>query len=557
MGVSSYFEFITTLFGWVMYDNMWAILADTGIIFIPVIVMFISHIKSSHQGGDDEGNAALQSQKKIEADFFAMMAVLIFAAIPMMEVTLSEMKYAKPALSCSATAETVTASNTGTTYDGTLASMAGETGKIPLWWAALHWLSKAVTSAAVASIPCSLDLAGVETSLAEAPLADPTLNAELGQFYKDCWQRAYSNYSRNVDPTTLTELQANSTNWIGSSYFLSSGLYDQYTARSPVARFPYDATRDASYSEDTGEGGYPTCNQWWQSGNSGLRNQLLTNLDPDLMNEMLYGAQSIINGLVGTSLNGSQKEDVFLRKYLTVRRASMSQINNLGLATSYGEGTDDSIDANLAEAADPDLGLLSRGWGLLKAGGNYILGGLKDRVSAAGTAVGGVLGAPSSLAQGAGIRHGVSLFQGLILMMFVIALPVIMIVGGYSLKTLATLSVVFFGLHFLTFLWAIAYWVDNRMIQILLGGGSVNVSLVPLGIFNPGTDAMQSMVLLYLSRFLYLVCPAMYLMGLGWVGIQTTQIINSMESVGKNAGAMGQQGGQAISNAAARGAKRA
>ncbi len=546
MGVSGYFEFITTLFGWIMYDNIWAILADTGIIFLPIIAMMISNIKSSHEGGDDEGSAAVQSLKKIEGDFFAMTAVLIFAVMPMMDVVLGEMKFVKPAINCAVPAETVSAGSTGTTYDGTMASMAGETGRIPLWWAALHWLSKAITSAAVAGIPCSLDLVGVEFELAQARLADPKLNAELAEFNRDCWQRAYSNYARNIDPATLTAEQAKSISWLGSSYFLNGGLYNQYTARSPQARFAYDPARDGSYGDDTGEGGYPTCTQWWQSGTAGLRAQVLANLSPELKNEMVYSANSIINETVEGSLTAAQKEDVFLRKYLTVMRASMERMENAGLATTYGEASYDKTNALLKEASDPDLGWGGTALKYLEAGKEFIVGVGGDIVAVTGMAVNGVLGAPSALGQGMGIRHGVSIFQALILMMFVIALPIMMIIGGYSLKTLVTLSVVFFGLHFMTFLWGVAYWVDNNMMEIFSKGNETSF-------WDPPSSTVQPLILLYLSRFLYLVCPAMYLIALGWVGVNTNQVIGAMNTHGTHVGVMGNQGGQTISSVASRG----
>ena len=57
MGVSSYLEFVTTLFGWIIYQGIWAVLVDTGIVFIPLIATVVANIASSHRAGDDEGSA--------------------------------------------------------------------------------------------------------------------------------------------------------------------------------------------------------------------------------------------------------------------------------------------------------------------------------------------------------------------------------------------------------------------------------------------------------------------------------------------------------------------
>ena len=58
MGVSSYFEFLTTLFGWILYDNFWSVQADSGLVYVPFIVILFTNIVTSRRAGDDEGSAA-------------------------------------------------------------------------------------------------------------------------------------------------------------------------------------------------------------------------------------------------------------------------------------------------------------------------------------------------------------------------------------------------------------------------------------------------------------------------------------------------------------------
>ena len=50
MGVASYFEFVTTLFGWILYQGIWAVLVDTGIVFIPSLPWCSAMFWSSHKG---------------------------------------------------------------------------------------------------------------------------------------------------------------------------------------------------------------------------------------------------------------------------------------------------------------------------------------------------------------------------------------------------------------------------------------------------------------------------------------------------------------------------
>ena len=164
-----------------------------------------------------------------------MLGVLIFAAIPMLDVELTDMEYHKPALRCTDTRNHPRHGNRDH-----LRCDAGHHGRpdrvYPLWWAMLHWLSQAVTAASVAAIPCSYDVASVDYRLAEANLEDPVLNQELEQFKNDCWQPAYSRLSR-TNLASLTQAEKEDATWLGSEYLLGSGLYDRYYSTVPNPQF--------------------------------------------------------------------------------------------------------------------------------------------------------------------------------------------------------------------------------------------------------------------------------------------------------------------------------
>ncbi|MFV0476953.1 MAG: conjugal transfer protein TraG N-terminal domain-containing protein [Parahaliea sp.] len=544
MGVSGYFEFVTTLLGWVLYNNIWAILADTGIVFIPIVAMMISNIKDSHAAGDDEGNAAVQSLKKIEADFLAMMAVFIFAVMPTIDVELGEMRYTKPRLECTAggtppAPETVSGSDTGTTHDYTLQVMANEKGKIPLWWAVLHWLSKAVTSAAVASIPCSVSFNTVEYELAEANFKNPDLHGEMQQFTRDCWQRAHARYLE-ADKTGLTEDDTHSTAWLGSSYFLDNAdYYNRYMARAPVAAFAYDAARDESFAEDTGEGGYPNCKDWWENATHGLKARTLGNIEPGIKDNVIFKIRTLFNRVTGGTLSTDEQNNTLLRKYLSVQRSTVAAGAGMAMATSYGDPAKDKAAANLKSVIAEDVPFYKRGWLALKGGLGYQRAALHDAAKATVTIIGGGAKAPGALTEGYTMRSGIAFYQPLGLLMLVVALPFVMIFGGYRLDTLIKLSVFFFGFHFLTFLWALAYWLDNQLSIILLGG---TVKQGVAGIFNGSTNLTQATILQYTSRFLYLVMPGLYLAAVGWVGFNAgTGFTSALQSQSKNSGAIGTQ----------------
>ena len=142
MGVSSYFEFVTVLFGWVVYDRLWAVLNDTGIVYIPFFVIVLKNVLESRRAGDDEGSAAVQSLKKSETDVVVAIVVMFLAAVPFTEVRLGEMSYVRPTLDCAlerriargAEPAEVNGLATGTAYDAPLGTLSGEVGRIPIWW---------------------------------------------------------------------------------------------------------------------------------------------------------------------------------------------------------------------------------------------------------------------------------------------------------------------------------------------------------------------------------------------------------------------------------------
>ncbi len=97
------------------------------------------------------------------------------------------MRFVKPALNCNQTADIILGTDTGTTVDTTLQTLGGETGRAPLWWALIHIVTKSITAASIASIPCSYDLSSVSNNLANDKIDSPSLRREIQDFINDCY----------------------------------------------------------------------------------------------------------------------------------------------------------------------------------------------------------------------------------------------------------------------------------------------------------------------------------------------------------------------------------
>lgn len=527
MGVASYFEFITTLLAWVLYDKVWAILVDTSLVFVPFITMIVGHIMTSRMGGDDEGSAAVQSLKKIETDLYMMIGVLVFAAVPVMDVRLGEMTYVKPALSCSATEETIDGSATGTSYDAVLTTLGGETGRVPIWWGAMHTLSKAVVSSSIASLPCANEVSTVGYKLAGDKISPPALRKELGDFIKDCYKASKAKKQR-TNAGSLTPAQHNDSLWIGSEYFRTTdGYYNYYYSQNPRNSFPHNAGRDAGFDADAQTGGHPTCNEWWGDGANGIRARVLDSIEPDLLNEMIYSPSNLLERVSGAFLSAREKEDVFLRKYLDVQQVS------LGMAGS-------SVSTGYHVSGREAVAAAGGGWGskAIAFAGDLIVGGV--------AAIGAAVEAPKAVTEGYAIRNGISLIQALVLMMLVIMLPFLMLFSQYKASMVMNLSIIFFTLHLLSFVWAIAFWIENNLLESMVGSGGLSV-------FTPGENATQTTLMWFMERFLYVILPMIVLASLGWVGIRSAGITDQISNMGSRTGAVGAAGGNLAAKAATKG----
>ncbi len=113
---------------------------------------------------------------------------------------------------------------------------------------------------------------------------------------------------------------------------------------------------------------------------------------------------------------------------------------------------------------------------------------------------------------------------------------------------LMTLSLMFFFLNFAYVLWGIAYCVDNPMITAITTGGGMP------GMFSAHLNPVQTTIIVWTQRFLYIVFPVFWATALTWVGFKTNGMMNSMQSMNSGAEAPGKAGGQVASGVATRGA---
>jgi hypothetical protein len=508
MGVNSFLEVFTTLFGWLMYEAFWNILAETGLVWLPVFGIILKNVVQARTSGADEGNAGHLSLKRIEVEVISMFLVIVVAALPTYEVRLSSIQYYKPGVRCGESGQLLAGDATGTTYDDTFVTLGGEVARAPLWWALVSFVSAGVTSAAVEAIPCQADLRGISFKLNQESLTDPRVRQEVQEFTAQCFLPARAKLLRDKPAGSI---DPDDTEWLGSQFFQSTlGYYDTMYSKTPRHGFAYQSPRDDGFPQGTW--GYPTCNQWWQQPDprSGLRAKLIQALETDVVDDLSswFGSAS-----------RAEAEDQVIKTLLRAGSVSARFDDGLGAGLGRNEGIAGSIGAGATALA-----------------------------STAGLA----LNAAPHFSKMYIVREAAPIVQALLLMVFTMLLCFLIVFSSYSIAAIGVASVTYFGIKFWTALWAVAYWLDNHMIDAMTPASNGMVAAVAYSI---GLGDKQ-WLFNFITSMLYVVLPFVWFSLLSWAGYRVGSFVTASALGGRSAEVAGESGGRIVQSTAGRAIRR-
>ncbi|MBW8833169.1 MAG: conjugal transfer protein TraG N-terminal domain-containing protein, partial [Burkholderiales bacterium] len=278
MGMDSYLELFTTVFGWTLANHIYSILLDTGIVFIPLIVTIVAVWMEAHVDGPNGGGVEW-AIRKMEVELTVALFVMSVCFVPTPWTTLDRatLLYKPDRTVAEPAPATVTGSNSGSTFGtafGTGTGGAGAGVPVPLWWYTVMGLSSGVTAAVRAGVSDGfLGLRQAEELARLATIENPALRSEAQAFRNQCFVPAHARFHNpGTPPSEIVEsVIANplygkdDTEWIGSRAFLSDpDYYASFRARQTVAGFTLDFLGD---DKDAAPGttGYsmPNCKRWW------------------------------------------------------------------------------------------------------------------------------------------------------------------------------------------------------------------------------------------------------------------------------------------------------
>jgi hypothetical protein len=509
MGVDSYLEIFTTLYGWTFGRITTTVLLDTGLYLLPILFMLIATLVEGHERGLD-GSGVQWLVRKLEVNLYTALFVFVMCVQPMDVASLSKLSllYEPTPTAMDPAPTAVNGGNTGTSFDTALGDSA-DIAAIPPWWYMVMSLSSGMSSAVRAGVGSSIkDIRALEDLAHTASMPDPRLRNEVQRFYSECYVPARSRYLRPEFGSPEAAIAINTygeddTNWIGSHAFRDAPqLYADLYARQDVPGFPYDPARDTDVNPDDPilpTYGRPSCKAWWETPATGLRAKMISSL--------------------GT---------------ITELRAKVATIN----AGSWGissEEVDDGIARIAMNKARPSYIEPEKSMGDERAWFNKALHAVPDLLGGVGTIWKGAEAATTMMP----LITMMTMMQPLILMGIYMFMQAAVIFSGYNLQLMVTGAVAIFTVKFYSVMWFLARWVDDHLIEAMYPDGKAVLTTL----YDPLDQGYKRLVLNILLLLMYIGLPLLWTAMMAWAGHRISGGIADMMNVAVNAGqAAGKQG---------------
>lgn len=478
---TDYLEYYLTLVSWIVHNGIWAVLVASGFVAVPFVTIVMQEWLRVRADGGSAGDKGVLSAARIESRVFIAIIVIMFAGVPIIDVDFNTLRFD---VSRSSQCQVATPEPAQTGWSQSFTTLNNQSAQVPVWWYFVHSISRAVTGAAVAAIPCGTDLRQIRMDIDATRINDPVLAQEVVDFSRDCYGPARARLFTNR-PDGMSEEDMYDVSWIGSRLFVDTpGYYDAHRSQTPRRNWPYNPGRDVSLAEVPNGGGYPRCNEWWSDASEGLRARLLAQVSPDLLTRV---------GRWAGFVSRERADDSVIRAIAAPRAQKLNQ----GAAyTDYGGQIGMSL-PNIATRVASDIGLTVGSLGFFPA---------MDV-----------------------LRQALPMVLALLKLGLVVCIPLILIVGAYDLKVVVTMSVVQFALFFIDFFFQFARWIDSTILDALYGWGfgwnRPHQNLDPLIGLN---NAFGDMLLNFVMATMFVVLPGLWVTALTWAGIRAGGVIHGL-----------------------------
>ncbi|MEJ5209416.1 conjugal transfer protein TraG N-terminal domain-containing protein [Denitratimonas sp. CY0512] len=577
MGVFSYAELYTTIVGWTLYGLVWELLTLTGIAWIPFLIAIYQNTREPMEAQESR-DATQVSIRRMFWSLGVMVLVVAFCVVPTTGINVSTVTFTCPPTLGNPSAACVSGvsyGSTGTGYDaapmpGMAGGAAGSTIKLPIFWAGLSSISGGFINAMVSGLPQRAGLRELQSVAAAANIIDPNLSSQVQRFTRECYIPAMnkmegwkagvgtSNHQGVMQMLEGNAIGSNrSMDYIGNSLLRSTvGLYvpcpnpdfcgNTLKASAPVPGYEGD--------------GRPNCDEWWNDLRNG-KPDLHHGLVEEAARNMSGGTKSkgeVLAGIQGAVMGAAQWAGFNIDMSGGIDEDMLVHMAAGNLVHTASSRADRAISAGLT-AADHAFKWINP----LNPGGLSSLINMEN-VRSVGQTYGLASEKFSLSIKMPLIMKAAPLVQSILIMVIIALVPIVMVIGRYSLSTLMVCGIGYFTVRFWTVLWAIAAWADELLFALFAS----NQSLIETGSFGPNdasisfaryamqlSEYQMSSVVELTTVMLYLGMPAIFSMLLGWAGVVGINGLNEgmkgMMSSTESAGNRADQGVRSAAGAAA------
>ena len=270
MQTGSYLELALTIYAWQVSNRLAEMIVASGLIYLPLL--FIVWRNWSQTARSQEAkSAAPVSLRRMEQDVIVLFFTIIFAFLPAVSVTTGDIYYKSPT-----TSEEITGSTPNLPYSSS-EDISPDSIKIPILWWVVHQASAGFVQLFVAGVNSfgePTHIRAISLALNYAKFNDPQLLAELQNFDRDCYLPALAKLEAAPRPKIVNPRaqQPRQPEWRGDEFwFQTPGYYGHFTATTKIASWV------ANYDWVLIQG-KPVCDEWWRDSQLGLESRLYSSI---------------------------------------------------------------------------------------------------------------------------------------------------------------------------------------------------------------------------------------------------------------------------------------
>ena len=418
MQTGSYLELALTIYAWQVSNRLAEMIVASGLIYLPLLFIVWQNWSQTARSQEAK-SAAPVSLRRMEQDVIVLFVTIIFAFLPAVSVTSNDIYYKSPLMP-----EEITGSTPDIPYSSS-EDGSPESIKIPILWWVVHQASAGFAQLFIAGVNSfgePTHIRAISLALDYAQLNDPQLQAELQLFDKDCYLPALAKLESGPS------LQGRRPpEWRGDDFWFDTpGFYDYLKAEDRIESW-------AAKYDWVSIKGKPVCDEWWRGAELGLESRLFSYLE-----RTIGPSDTDLEG-VGIDLPDNPKEKSrvvrgFLKKSPPDILANPTGVNS----TPGNKGSPIAPSSWLGKA-----GILI-GYAIAKTA-TYI------------------------------ITIGLPMVQAIVLACLYIALPIAVPFATLRPGLLVFFISALFSLKFLTALWALSKFIDERMIDYMYGDTGILV----------------------------------------------------------------------------------